>query len=394
VDLRVGVISRLSLTGQQVEDGRGVFSQEQNCRCQMQEWSNKKMVRIDALPPRLDLTKNQDNKLWGAYSGALTDRSTHKGHGPSMSRQPAAQRKASLAQVTPMRRALDAPIIREAFSPRATMKEYKAPGSPRHQLEMFYIRSNVRGPQEVRLIARQELARGAYQSPSLANATLAMLSPRCGPLASKRTQFENGARSTKNGVHLSNFNSRTIPLAVAEGKSSERRGLKLPPGGDGDQQDSFSGPPSTSSSQMSMDVLASPGRAISPLATSKVLRPTVTGSWPQSRGGPWKQMTKRVRKRNPSYEDVVEDCFGDQSQNISRRTTIRMKNKVIPRLPHQLLYDTLTDISIVSCRLETLPSSFGEYAKNVTSLIIEHNMLEELPNSMSQMTKLKYLGGF
>ena len=118
------------------------------------------------------------------YSGALTDR-------PSRGAELRA-----LGRPRRERQPLHEPRNRDSAFEGMNAHEYRAPGSPRNpyrKVEMFYINANVRGPREVRLIARQELAARQQEpltiaatfpldqqqlTPALSNATLAALTPR------------------------------------------------------------------------------------------------------------------------------------------------------------------------------------------------------------------------
>lgn len=309
---------------------------------------------------------------------------------------------------------------------------YRAPGSPRNQVELFYIRSNMRGPKEVRLLARQtgraRATENVYQSPFLANTTLAQLSPR---RALTKTGFrdpklvavgrgddwlegwqKNGARLQGEGVKWSGRPRRergdtstfvSEPVAILSPRAGDEsmfwtRGAAMkrkdPPM---DGMASVS-PASLASLQSSEDrnSMADP---LSPLGrtnfdgSSRKLGISTTG-WPQTDGSPWKSFVKNAKKRERSFEDEAESIFGQAAaaSKMKQPNRLRKSNEHLTRLPRQWLHKTLTDISLISCRLESLPSSLGDYAMNVTSLILEHNLLSELPDSMEKMDKLKYLG--
>ena len=309
----------------------------------------------------------------------------------------------------------------------ARCAQYKAPGSPRRQMEMFYIRSNMKGPLEVRLLSKDHLKdhmnNESCHLPGLINATLAELSPRCalgkvGTRSPKRSTLvpvghgddwksgwqKNGTRLPGEGVKWSGippkdpgdtsvFVDAPIPQGLLPGAGDGtilwQRGSKAPK-----QRQAKSDPPKSlaSSPQLSphheeVDALATDGHSVQHAA------PRVT-EWPrpQVHGNPWKRIINEVTKKNTTKEDQAEKIFGDKATGMTRPNELRKLNEVVTRIPQQWLHQNLTDIHLVACRIEGLHAQFGEYASNVTSLVLEHNMLNDLPDSLALMTKLHHLG--
>jgi len=310
---------------------------------------------------------------------------------------------------------------------------YRAPGSPRNQVELFYIRSNMRGPREVRLLARRKGSgapgiQSVYPSPRLANATLAQLSPRralakAGIRAPRLFAVnpgddwlegwqKNGARLQGEGVKWSGRLRRepgdtsvfvSEPVAILSPRAGDEsmfwtRGAAMqrkdPP-----KDGMASASPASLASLASSEGHGDTNDGQSPLAHTLFEASTRksgvgTTGWPRTEGSPWKSFVKNAKKRERSFEDEAEKFFGEQAveSDMKQPNRLRKNNEHLTRLPRQWLHKSLIDISLVACRLESLPSSLGDYAINVTSLILEHNMLSELPDSVAKMTKLKFLG--
>ena len=72
--------------------------------------------------------------------------------------------------------------------------------------------------------------------------------------------------------------------------------------------------------------------------------------------------------------------------------TLARNNEKLVAIPGDLLHQGLTEVSLVSCCLEVLPSDFGDCAPNITKLILEHNQLASLPASLVKMSHLQHLG--
>jgi len=289
-------------------------------------------------------------------------------------------------------------------------RAYKAPGSPRYQIEMFYIRHNKKGPKEVRLIARRDRAATFHQSPSLVNAALAQISPRSsfqdvaggrarelvavGPVTDWKTGWQkDGSRLAGEGVKWSGRTRKKkgdygtftaeapVPLnsPLADNTSTlwQRGGAqrrKTPP---------------TPDSAVA-ECMRSPAGS---LAESVTLRsPIGNTKWPRQGGSPWKTFVKQVKKRSMTYEDQAEDTFGHAGAGLTQLHQLHRQNQLLTRIPRQWLHTKLTDININACQIQSLPSTFGDYALNVTSLMLEHNLLSSLPDSIAKMSKLRFLG--
>ena len=287
---------------------------------------------------------------------------------------------------------------------------YKAPGSPRNQVEMFYIRHNKTGPKEVRLIARRDRAATFHQSPSFVNATLAQISPRSsfqdvaggracelvavGRVTDWKTGWQkDGARLAGDGVKWSgrprkkhgDYGTFTadapVPLnsPLADNTSTlwQRGGAqrrKTPPTPDSADAEGMRSPAGS-------------------LAESVTLRsPIGNTKWPRQGGSPWKTFVTQVKKRSMTYEDRAEDTFGHAGAGMTQLHQLHRRNQLLTRIPRQWLHTKLTDININACQIQSLPSSFGDYAFNVTSLMLEHNLLSSLPDSIAKMSKLRFLG--
>lgn len=321
---------------------------------------------------------------------------------------------------------LHSPRNRDDSGMFGVLGEYKAPGSPRNQVEMFYIRGNRRGPQEVRLIGCNPHAKAVYQSPHLANATLAQLSPR-GALVKlgrnpslvpvgdgddwKTGWHKDGRRLQGDGVKWAGSQSKekgdtsvfsAAPVAVNSPEAGDVS--KLWTRGQA-QQRKGSKPRGLALLRASSPVphespIGSPAASPIPSILSPLLQAATQGqehavsstNWPRPEGSPWKVIIKKAKRKDRTFEDHAERVFGDDGGEMTQPHQLHRRDQILARIPRQWLHKNLTDIKLVACRIESLPSSFGHYAVNVTSLILEHNLICELPESVGKMIKLKHLG--
>ena len=350
------------------------------------------------------------------YSGALTDR-------PSRGAELRA-----LGRPRRERQPLHEPRNRDSAFEGTNAHEYRAPGSPRNpyrKVEMFYINANVRGPREVRLIARQELAARQQEpltiaatfpldqqqlTPALSNATLAALTPR-GALA--RGSQPQKLVAVRLGDDWSTGLKKDGEQVKWNGSSSNKKGggstfvpchaaiSPLPVNGRNKKSHKVGKAGPATTCDKTGITLASPVDSKASRKSKGMQKATksVSSAWPREAASPgaWAMFVKGVKDRargNMSYEEHADKFFGDSGKGMQKpdRLNIREPAEPLVRLPQQWLHTGLTHISLVACRLNSLPSSFGDYSFNVTNLMLEHNVLSGLPDSFCKMVRLKYLG--
>jgi len=344
-----------------------------------------------------------------ASSGALTDRPRDAFR--IAAAQQLATGGAQTHRTTYGGKMLHSPRDRDLGALVGEAQAYRAPGSPRNQVEMFYIRHNQRGPKEVRLIARRERAASFFQSPSFVNATLAQTSPRSsfddpagsrarrelvavGPVTDWKAGWRrDGSRLPGEGVKWSGRprkewgDTATFAAEAPVPLLSPLAGNTSTLWQRGGAQQRKTPPPMSASPDA--EGMRSPAES---LAESVTRSPIGNTKWPRPGGSPWKSFVKQVKKRNQTYEDHAEHTFGHAGAGMTQPSKLHKRNEMLTRIPRQWLHTRLTDINITACRLHSLPSSFGDYAFNTTSLMLEHNQLSSLPDSIAKMSKLRFLG--
>ena len=198
-------------------------------------------------------------------------------------------------------------------------QQYRAPGSPRGQLEHMYIRSNQHGLRDVRLMARAEVE--SFQ---------ACKSPR-------------------------QLVTASLPWDCPSAVGSPMAYLRM--------------------------------AALPPLGAAKL----------GQHGGGWRAVRRKVKHMSSGH--VAGLGSGGYAPGLTAlaktrepAATLARNNEKLVALPRELLHQGLTEVSLVSCCLEVLPSDFGDCAPNITKLILEHNQLASLPASLVKMSHLQHLG--